>query len=90
MEEDLGVLVNKNLGTSQQCALTAQKADSILHCMKTGVASRKREVIVSLYSTLVKPQLEHCIQVWGPQHKADMEPLEWDTEMMRRLEPLPC
>ena len=61
---------------SQQYVLAAQKANGILGCIRRGVASRAREVIVSLCSALMKHQLEHCVQVWGPQNRKDVELLE--------------
>ncbi|KAK4832481.1 LOW QUALITY PROTEIN: hypothetical protein QYF61_023528 [Mycteria americana] len=61
---------------SWQYVLTAQKVSHILGCIQSSVASRSRLVILPLYSALVRPHLEYCVQLLSTQYKKDMDLLE--------------
>ncbi|GAB0185633.1 hypothetical protein GRJ2_001028600 [Grus japonensis] len=91
-EKDLGVLIDEKLNMTRQCALAAQKVNRIMGCIKRSVTSRSRDVILPLYSTLVRPYLKYHVQLPGSQYKKDMELLDRvqrrATKMIRGLEHL--
>ena len=74
--------------------LAAQKANGILGSIRRGVAIREREVVVPLYSSLVRTHQEYCVKVWGLQHRKEVELSETvqrrTTKMIQGVEHLSC
>ena len=68
-ERDPGLLVGARLNMSRQCNHVAKRANAILACNRNSVASSSREVIIPLYSGMVKPNFEYFVQFWASQYK---------------------
>lgn len=69
-ENVLGVLVDM-LNKSQTRALPTKKV-RVWGCIGSSTASRSSEMILSLYSALVKPHLKCWVLYWGAQNWRDM------------------
>ena len=73
VEKDLGVMVDENLSGSRQCAVAVKKANRMLGYIARSIEYKSKEVILTLYNSLVRPHLEYCVQFWGPHYKKDIE-----------------
>ena len=75
MESDRGVLMDSLLNMSQQCAQVTFLAP-VASWLVSGMVWSAGQVILPLYSALVRPHLEYCALFWACQYRKDVEVLE--------------
>lgn len=63
------IMLGYKLNMSQQCVLAEKRANGILAAL--GLLAAFWELILLLYSALVRPHPEYCVQLWAPQYKRD-------------------
>ncbi|KAK4831715.1 LOW QUALITY PROTEIN: hypothetical protein QYF61_018767 [Mycteria americana] len=90
-ERGLGVLVAAG---SIRRALAAKRANRTLGCIKHSRTSQPKELIILLYSALMWPHLEFCVQFWAPQFKKDVKVPECiqrrAPKLVKGLEDMSC
>ncbi len=74
--KDLGVKIASNLKFSQKCIDAANNANRILGFIKGNFVFKNKDVILPLYTSLVRPHLEYAVQFCSPYHEKDITKLE--------------
>ncbi len=74
--KDLGVTVASSLKFSQQCKDAASRANRMLGFINRYISFKTKDVILPLYTSLVRPHLEYAVQFWPPHHVKDIAKLE--------------
>ena len=84
---DLGVHVHRSLKVATQVDRVVKKAYGVLAFIGRGIEFRSHEVMLQLYKTLVRPNLEYCVQFWSPHYRKDVEALERVQRRFTRMLP---
>ena len=75
-EKDIGVLIQRNLKPSLQCAKAAKTANAVLGQISRAVSYRDKITFLKLFRTYVRPHLEYCAPAWSPWTQGDKDVLE--------------
>ncbi len=74
--KDLGVTIVSRIKFSQQCKDAAGKPNRMLGFINRNFSFKNKDVILPLYTSLVRPHLEYAVQFWEPHHPKDIAKLE--------------
>ena len=84
-EKDLGIWVEASHKPSKQCTQAAKTAHFALGQLQRAFHVRKKEHLVPLYTTFVRPKLEYANAAWCPWQEGDMKMLEKVQERFVRM-----
>ena len=75
-EKNIGVLIQRNLKPSLQCAKAVKTANAVLSQISRAVSYRDKVTFLKLFRTYVRPHLEYCAAAWTPWTQGDKDLLE--------------
>lgn len=64
--KDLEVPLDTRLNMSHKHPLVAKTGNGIFSYIRQSIANRRKEMILPLYSALMRPHLECWFQLWAP------------------------
>lgn len=68
----MGVVVDNKLKKQLPYAAAAIKANWIQSCIHVDIMSKDKDMVIPLYATLVRPNLEYCVQFCSLKFKKKM------------------
>ena len=73
---DLGLIVTSNLSWSEHISKITSTARSVASWVMSVFLSRDRDVMMTLYKSLVRSHLEYCCPLWHPARIQDIQAVE--------------
>ncbi|CAL4252811.1 unnamed protein product, partial [Meganyctiphanes norvegica] len=86
-EKDLGVLIDHKLDFGKHIKTIVGKANRVLGMIRVSFAYLNIRMFLNLYTSLVRPLIEYCVQVWSPYKKKYIKLLEGVQRRATRLVP---
>ena len=83
-EKDLGVWTENTMKPTKQCAAAAKAANFALGQLQRAFHYRKKDFVIPLYKTFVRPKIECAAAAWCPWTEADVKTVEKVQERMIR------
>ena len=65
-ERDLGIIIKPDLKVSEEVTRAAAVANSMLGKVEKTFTYMDKEMVLSIYKTVVRPHMEYAIQAWSP------------------------
>jgi len=75
-EKDLGVIMTEDLKFHKQVSEVAKKCNQLLGLIYRTFISKRKDIIIRLYKSIVRPYMDYCIQAWRPHYIKDITVLE--------------
>ena len=76
VEKDLGVYIDKKLKFDSHISTKINKANNTLGAIRRSFTYLDSTILLRLYTSLIRPQLEYANPVWSPRYKRDISNLE--------------
>ena len=75
-QRDLGIIITKDLKWQKQTEKSCKTVNRVLGLIARNLWYKNKELIIPLYKSLVRPHLEHAVQIWSPNLRRDIDKLE--------------
>ena len=75
-QRDLGIIITKDLKWRKQTEKSYKTSNRVLGFIARNFRYKNKELILSLYKSLVRPHLEHAVQFWSPHLRRDIDKIE--------------
>ena len=86
-EKDLGILIDCKLDFGSHIKEIVGRANRMIGMIRASFACLNKKMFLSLYTALIRPLLEYCVQVWSPHLQKYIKLIEGVQRRATKLVP---